>query len=272
MYAQAVNARFISHAHKIHKANTPGRPIVSGNGTLCENLSGYVEGILKPIVQGIPSFCCSTTDFFQKLSTHGPVKPGTFLVTMDISALYASIPHDNGIAATASVLNTANCQFPIAILQLIHFILDHNVFTFDNQFFIQTHRTAIGTKFAPQYSNIFMHSYDVTQQKNRNDLLRKQTQDTSDKVPFIVQYFPGAEKLRHVFHSLQHVIDDDEHLAKIFPTPPLLTFKQPSHLKQTIARITLPSLQDNIDHNTIQPYHGNLYKTCQIVNMDATIT
>eukprot|EP00061_Rhincodon_typus_P006879 g27961.t1 len=34
---------------KIHKANTPGRPIISGIGTLCENLSGYVEGILKPI-------------------------------------------------------------------------------------------------------------------------------------------------------------------------------------------------------------------------------
>eukprot|EP00061_Rhincodon_typus_P005320 g24679.t1 len=34
---------------KIHKANTPGRPIVSGNGTLLESLSGYVEDILKPI-------------------------------------------------------------------------------------------------------------------------------------------------------------------------------------------------------------------------------
>ncbi|XP_072410591.1 uncharacterized protein [Chiloscyllium punctatum] len=144
---------------KVHNANTPGRPIVSGNGTLCENLSGCVEGIFKPIVQGIPSFCRDTTDFLQKLSTHGPVEPGTFLVTMDVSALYTSIPHNDGIAATASVLNTNNCQSPNTILQLIHFILDHNVFTFDNQFFIQTHGTAMGTKFAPQYVNIFMHRF-----------------------------------------------------------------------------------------------------------------
>eukprot|EP00061_Rhincodon_typus_P008109 g30439.t1 len=41
---------------KIHKANTPGHPIISANGTLCENLSGYIEGILKPIVKGTPSF------------------------------------------------------------------------------------------------------------------------------------------------------------------------------------------------------------------------
>ncbi|XP_067859529.1 uncharacterized protein epn2 isoform X2 [Heptranchias perlo] len=145
---------------KIHKANTPGRPIVSGNGTLCENLSGYIEGILKPIVLGTPSFCRDTTDFLQKLSTHGPVEPGTLLTTMDVSALYTSIPHDDGIAATASILNTNNSQSPDAILQLIRFILDHNVFTFNNQFFTQTHGTAMGTKFAPQYANIFMHKFE----------------------------------------------------------------------------------------------------------------
>eukprot|EP00061_Rhincodon_typus_P009288 g32677.t1 len=143
---------------KIHKANTPGHPIMSGNGTLCENLSGYIEGILKPIVQGTPSFCRDTTDFLQKLSTYRPVKSGTFLITMDVSALYTSIPHDNNIAATASVFNTNNCQHP-DFLQFIHFILEHNVFTFDNQFFIQTHGTAMGTKFALQYTNILMHRF-----------------------------------------------------------------------------------------------------------------
>eukprot|EP00061_Rhincodon_typus_P016469 g44704.t1 len=73
---------------KIHKANTAGHPIVRGDGSLCENRTGYVED---------------------------------------------------------------------AILQLIRFILYHNVFTFNNQFFIQTHGTAMGTRFAPQYANIFMH-------------------------------------------------------------------------------------------------------------------
>ena len=35
---------------KIHKANTPSHPIVSGNGTLCENLSGY------PLYKEPPAF------------------------------------------------------------------------------------------------------------------------------------------------------------------------------------------------------------------------
>eukprot|EP00061_Rhincodon_typus_P011114 g35898.t1 len=108
--------------------------------------------------------------------------------------------------------------------------------------------------------------------KNCNDLLRRQTQDTTDRVPFVIQYFPGVEKLRHVLHSLQHAINDDEHLANIFVTPSFLTFKQPPNLKQTIVRSELPSLQDNIDRNTTQPCHGNRCKTCQIINMDTTVT
>ncbi|XP_048472408.1 probable G-protein coupled receptor 139 [Rhincodon typus] len=61
--------------------------------------------------------------------------------------------------------------------------------------------------------------------KSHNDLLRRQTQDMTDRVPFVTQYFPGAEKLCHVLHSLQHVIDNDENLAKIFAVPELLEFK-----------------------------------------------
>ena len=81
--------------------------------------------------------------------------------------------------------------------------------------------------------------------KNHTDL-RRQTRDTADRAPFIVQYFPGAEKLRHLLRSLQHVIDEDEHLTKAIPTPPLLAFKQPHNLKQTIVRNKLPSLHKNI--------------------------
>eukprot|EP00061_Rhincodon_typus_P004985 g23890.t1 len=89
--------------------------------------------------------------------------------------------------------------------------------------------------------------------KNHYDLLRRQTQDTTDRVSFIIQYFPRAEKPHHVLRCLQHVIDDDEHLAKVFPTPPLLAFKQLPNLKQTIVRSKLLNLQDNIYHNTTQP-------------------
>eukprot|EP00061_Rhincodon_typus_P017849 g46740.t1 len=55
--------------------------------------------------------------------------------------------------------------------------------------------------------------------KNRSELLTRQTRDMSDRVLFIIQYFLGVEKL----HCLQHIIDDDEHLAKIFPMDSMKT-------------------------------------------------
>eukprot|EP00061_Rhincodon_typus_P015298 g42900.t1 len=54
--------------------------------------------------------------------------------------------------------------------------------------------------------------------KNCNNLFRRQTWYTTNRVPFVVQYFPGVEKLHHVLRSLQHIIYDNEHLIKIFPT------------------------------------------------------
>eukprot|EP00061_Rhincodon_typus_P002088 g16579.t1 len=89
--------------------------------------------------------------------------------------------------------------------------------------------------------------------KNHNDLLRKQTRGTTDRVHFVIQYFPRAQKLHHILRSLQHIINDDEYLNAIFPMHPLLPFKQPPNLKQTIVFSKLPSLQDNIDHTLYNP-------------------
>eukprot|EP00061_Rhincodon_typus_P005457 g24990.t1 len=89
---------------------------------------------------------------------------------------------------------------------------------------------------------------------------------------FVIQYFLGMEKLHHVLRSLQNIINDDDRVTKIFPKPSLLTFKQPLNLKQAIVRSKLPSLQENINHNTTQPCHSNFCKTCHIIDMHATIT
>eukprot|EP00061_Rhincodon_typus_P009642 g33298.t1 len=87
------------------------------------------------------------------------------------------------------------------------------------------------------------HQFRHATAKNHNDLLRRQTQDMTDKVPFVVQYFPGAEKLHHVLCSLQHIIDNNEYLTTIFSTPPLLASKQPPSLKQIIVLSNYPAFR-----------------------------
>eukprot|EP00061_Rhincodon_typus_P018385 g47537.t1 len=121
-------------------------------------------------------------------------------------------------------------------------------------------------------AQLLNHQFQCVTAKNHNNLLQRQTQDTTDRVPCIAQFFPGVERLRHVLCSLQHVIDDDKHLTKIIPTPPILSFKQLPNLKQPNVCSKLLNHQDSIDHNITQSCHDNLCKTCQIVNINTTIT
>ena len=45
-------------------------------------------------------------------------------------------------------------------MQSTEFILKHNYFNFGNQNFLQLKGTAMGTKMAPQYANIFMSNLE----------------------------------------------------------------------------------------------------------------
>ena len=44
-----------------------GRPIVSGCGSLTENISAYVDSILKPHMESLPSYVKETSDFITKI-------------------------------------------------------------------------------------------------------------------------------------------------------------------------------------------------------------
>ena len=84
----------------------------------------------------------------------------TILATLDVKFLYTNIPHQEGIQyCLEAIENHYKPKTPLPlkhIHQLLKFILENNYFTFNDKFYLQIHRTAIGTPFAPNYANIFM--------------------------------------------------------------------------------------------------------------------
>lgn len=90
---------------KIHKHPThpPGRPIVSGIGSLTEQASRYVDSVLTPHVRSLPSFIQDTSDLLKHIDDI-ITPPEALLVAIDIEALYSSIPHDKGVASVAKFL------------------------------------------------------------------------------------------------------------------------------------------------------------------------
>lgn len=155
---------------KIHKTNTPGRPIISAVNSPTEKISQYVDYYLKPLATSTKSYIKDTTDFLSKLSTINQISEETFLVTIDVVSLYTNIPHSDGLKATSEALLKRQQKHPptFFLLKLILFILKKNNFTFDNQHYLQTQGTSMGTRMAPNYSII-------TMAKLEEDFLNTQT-------------------------------------------------------------------------------------------------
>ncbi|KAJ8051119.1 hypothetical protein HOLleu_04569 [Holothuria leucospilota] len=147
---------------KIHKSGVPGRPVVSCCGTATEGASELVDHFLKPLLPVIPTYIRDSYDFLDKLCAYGSIGPNTLLVTIDVVALYPSIPHIQGLEALRDFLSEHG--WPVrkvdGICSLAKLVLENNVLELDNKLFRQVSGTAIGTKFAPSYANIFMHIFE----------------------------------------------------------------------------------------------------------------
>ncbi|XP_050794677.1 uncharacterized protein LOC127044172 [Gopherus flavomarginatus] len=138
---------------KIHKPGNPGRPIISGIGTLTEGLSGYVDSLLRPYATSTPSYLRDTTDFLRKLQCIGDLPENTILATMDVEALYTNIPHTDGIQAVRNSIPDDDTAQLVA--EHCDFILTHNYFKFGDNIYLQTSDTTMGTHMASQHANIF---------------------------------------------------------------------------------------------------------------------
>ena len=97
-------------------------------------------------------------DFIDKMKGIGKVFEGSFLVTADVVGIYQSISHKEGILALKSKLEEqTSSKIPTNNLaKLAEFVPKNNFFEFNNEIKQQISGTAIGTKFAPPCTCIYM--------------------------------------------------------------------------------------------------------------------
>lgn len=104
-----------------------------------------------------PSYIKDTYDFLDKIQ-HITISDHSILATIDVTSLYTSIPHKEGTLAIRSILMENNHTYPPVdtITKLVNLILKNNVFSFGSNFYCQIQGTAMGTRMAPSYANLFM--------------------------------------------------------------------------------------------------------------------
>ena len=87
--------------HKLFEKFPPLRPIVSHVGSCTHRLSEFLDAFLKFQAQLLPSFIRDTKQFLQKIEVikKKGIPKESILVTMDVSALYTNIDHQEGAEA-----------------------------------------------------------------------------------------------------------------------------------------------------------------------------
>ena len=145
---------------KIHKSvkSVKGRPVISNCSTATENISAFLDSHLDPLIKKIPSVLEDSREFLEKLSGLGKLPENAMLVSFDVVGLYSNIPHEEGLEALEFYLEqredkTVTTQ---SMLDLARVVLENNYFGFGEEVFHQVLGTAMGTKFAPKYANMFM--------------------------------------------------------------------------------------------------------------------
>jgi len=114
------------------------------------------------LVQSPPSYVKNTTHLLNILKDIDVLPTNAILVTLDVSSLYTNIPTNEGINACRIALDkrTEKSVPTESICDLTCMILTMNNFVFNNEHFIQQHGTAIGTRMATAYENLFMGKFE----------------------------------------------------------------------------------------------------------------
>ena len=150
---------------KIHKIGTPLRPVVAAFGGPVSGISILLERILNQLLPYVPAHIGNTLAATQSLKKAFPdlrAPENTIIVTLDVVALYPSIPIADGIAAVMKKLDDHTDEIDLLGLSandmehLLYFVLENNYFKFNNTVFRQRRGVAMGNHLAPPFAIIFM--------------------------------------------------------------------------------------------------------------------
>uniref|UniRef100_A0A8C5WAS4 Reverse transcriptase domain-containing protein n=1 Tax=Leptobrachium leishanense TaxID=445787 RepID=A0A8C5WAS4_9ANUR len=152
------------HLPKLHKnnINPPGRPIVSGINSVSCKISEYIDHLLQPLVVKTSAYLKDTITVLHLLQDL-TWEEGFLMATCDVSSLYTIISHEAGCEAVEFFLRQADVfvdEQVDFILKGIRLILHNNYFWYHDTYYLQTHGTAMGTRFAPSYANLFMAHWE----------------------------------------------------------------------------------------------------------------
>ena len=139
----------------------PLREIVSCSGSNVEGLGKLVDHRTRPVDESAPSFLQDTPDLLRQielLNREGPQPAGTTLFSVDVVALYPSVPTQRAPEVLRQRLLKAGLGQELVdwLVRCTIALLECNTFEYDGELYTQRDGAGIGQPQAASYAGIFM--------------------------------------------------------------------------------------------------------------------
>ena len=84
------------------------------------------------------------------------------IIYCTVTSIYTNIPHSDGIEACKEIWESRSVKVPPTdcLVTMPTMVLRKNNITFNGDHYLQINGTAMGTKMAPSYANIFMGKFE----------------------------------------------------------------------------------------------------------------
>ena len=130
-------------------------------GTIQEGPGKIGDFYMRPVDEAADSYIQDSTDLLrkiQKANEKGPQPKGMWLFSLDVKAMYPSIPTNRGPGWVAERLREYGLREELVewLEELLNVLLTTNRFVYDEKTYSQETGTAIGSLMACSYSGIVM--------------------------------------------------------------------------------------------------------------------
>ena len=140
----------------------------------------FVSRLVQPIAQIQDSCLKDMTDFINFIE-QTKLPQIVILASMDVTSLYTNIPQEEGITTACQAYEAFYIEPPPPSIstrnlrEMLSLILQENSFRFNGSNYLQTHGTAMGTKMAVAFANIFLATIErqILRQSSKKPLVWK---------------------------------------------------------------------------------------------------
>jgi len=149
---------------KIHKHPMTLRPVVSTSGSFLAIFSVWLDYRMKELLPLVQSHIKNSTSLIQDLKTL-TIPEEALLFTADATSMYTNIDTQTGVSAIKDFIETNKVYLPTnfqteLFLKILSMVMENNIFTFAETFWLQLTGTAMGTPVACSYATVSFGQYE----------------------------------------------------------------------------------------------------------------